>query len=103
MVELVVPSDAGIGVPFHGIRTHSQKMTISTQMTRAPVPSEIIKRFKSVGFFDETSVDFSPRKSDANAMIAISFQVRMELVQGDELVVELKRFCACIIILQLVL
>jgi len=89
-VEIIIPPNAGIRVPIDGVRDYTKKMTISTEKDSAPVPGEVITGFMGVGFFNNTLVDFAPRKSGESVLVSISFQVHMDLVDGDEVVVELK-------------
>jgi len=91
-VEVVISSAAGIRVPADGIRDYTNRMTISTEKANAPVLGEIVTGFAGVGFFNQTLVDFAPRKSGENVKVSISFQVYMDLVDGDEIVVKLKDF-----------
>ncbi len=92
LVELTVPSSIGIRVPSFGIRVHNRQITIASKADIAPVRGEVFTTFTSVGFFSATRVDFTPRKAGANVKVDVSFQNHMDLVSGDEVVVELKGF-----------
>jgi len=89
-LEIIVPFSAGIQLPSHGIRTQNREFTVTTKAIAGPVIRQVIEDFQAVGFFKQSSIDFTPRMLRGVVRIKISFTAEMDLVKADLVMIQLK-------------
>lgn len=91
---LNVPLSSGLTLPVQGVRIDDPLFYYTDSCNGGPREPEAVlqSNFQPIGYFTESTIDFSPREAGATSQISISLTPAM-LIQAQELIlVALPRF-----------